>query len=284
MWETGATETIKQIIADYLGIGRAGGVADWLEKTRQGLIEAKDRTFELTVAGPGTALWSQMKQNAERAWDARKDNIRDVVLSAVRNAIAGLPASERTKWELHVVGHSAGSIFAAHAMSHLLSLGIPLKTFQLMAPAITIDEFERLLLPRIDSGACPHPTMYLLSDAGERDDTVGPYGKSLLYLVSNSFEGRRETPLLGMERFVTGDKASARIKQLFSKKVQGWPSLVVAGAGPQDAAGKEAVSPSLSRSSSHGGFDNDEWTMNSLLYRILGSTPPRPFTLRDLQY
>ena len=38
------------------------------------------------------------------------------------------------------------------------------------------------------------------SDSGERDDTVGPYGKSLLFLVSNAFERRRETPLLGMER------------------------------------------------------------------------------------
>ena len=35
--------------------GRPGGVADWLRKLREGLIEAKDRTLELTAAGAGHA-------------------------------------------------------------------------------------------------------------------------------------------------------------------------------------------------------------------------------------
>jgi hypothetical protein len=34
----------------------------------------------------------------------------------------------------------------------------------------------------------------------------------------------------------------------------------------------------------HGGFDNDEHTMNSVLFRILRNKPGRPYTLRDLQY
>jgi len=37
---------------------------------------------------------------------------------------------------LHVVGHSAGSIFAAHAIELLTGAGIPFRTLQLMAPAI----------------------------------------------------------------------------------------------------------------------------------------------------
>jgi len=60
----------------------------------------------------------------------------------------------------------------------------------------------------------------------------------------------------------------------------GFPSLVIAGAGQRAAT----VSPSLSRSDTHGGFDNDEYTLNSVLYRILGDKPRRPFTVRDLQY
>lgn len=39
-----------------------------------------------------------------------------------------------------------------------------------------------------------------------------------------------------------------------------------------------------SQSRSHGGFDNDAPTMNSVLYRILGGPPRRPFTPRDLDY
>jgi hypothetical protein len=38
------------------------------------------------------------------------------------------------------------------------------------------------------------------------------------------------------------------------------------------------------QSSSRGGFDDDAATLNSLLYRILGGMPPRPFTRRDLDY
>lgn len=121
---------------------------------------------------------------------------------------------------------------------------------------------------------------------GERDDTVGPYGKSLLFLVSNAFEEERGTPLLGMERFVSrrGETKSDYIGEgdedlveLFEQEVDGLPSLVVAGAGggPQ----------STSRSDSHGGFDNDEWTLNSVLRRMLGDDKPqREFTMRDLQY
>ena len=39
----------------------------------------------------------------------------------------------------------------------------------------------------------------VLSNANELDDTVGPYGKSLLYLVSRALEPAHKTPILGME-------------------------------------------------------------------------------------
>ncbi|HVG13154.1 MAG TPA: hypothetical protein VM843_09130, partial [Flavisolibacter sp.] len=131
------------------------------------------------------------------------------------------------------------------------------------------------------------PTVYLLSDKGERDDDVWAYGKSLLYLVSNAFEGRRETPLLGMEKFVNADgidgdrsKVDPEIAALFRKKINGWSSLVIAGAAP---AGK-VTGPDICRSETHGGFDNDTYTLNSVLFRILGAPPVRPFETRDLQF
>ena len=34
----------------------------------------------------------------------------------------------------------------------------------------------------------------------------------------------------------------------------------------------------------HGGFDNDPATMNSVLTRILGRKPKYPFNARDLDY
>ena len=45
-----------------------------------------------------------------------------------------------------------------------------------------------------------HFHIHVLSDQNERDDAVGPYRKSLLYLVSRSFEDTHKTPLLGLQR------------------------------------------------------------------------------------
>ena len=152
-----------------------------------------------------------------------------------------------------------------------------------MAPAITTDLFKQTLLPAIKAKRCPHPSMYILSDVGERDDDVWAYGKSLLYLVSNAFEGRRDHAdprhaALSRRREPRAIRRSVddTLRTLFAQKVDGLPSLVIAGADGGEGA--------VSRSETHGGFDNDPDTMNSVLRRILGKAPERPFTTRDLQF
>jgi hypothetical protein len=287
MWESGAWESLYSLIEDVFvePDPRAGGVSEWLDKMRDRLVEAKDRTFELTVARPGTALWEEMKENARLASDRDdKDGALQIVADEVKRALSEIPARERRQWELHVVAHSAGSIVIAHALRLLAGAGLAFKSLQLMAPAITVELFKQTFLREINAGRCPHPTLYVLSDVGERDDNVGPwgaYGKSLLYLVSNAFERRRGVPILGMEKFVSadagGDEADRALDALFKKKVDGHPSLVIAGATTNDPA-------STSRSETHGGFDNDEWTLNSILHRILGRVPNPKFGSRDLQY
>jgi hypothetical protein len=284
MWETGAAESLESIVGDLFTRDdeERARAAGWLRRLREGVVEAKDRTIELTAAKPGSALWREMKENARLA--SRRPDKKGGMQVLARELAHSLAQSKggAAEWELHIVAHSAGSIFAAHAMPHVIRSQLPFKTFQLMAPAIRIDEFKSLVVPLVEAGACPQPTLYVLSDVGERDDEVGPYGKSLLYLVSNAFEGRRGTPLLGMLKFISnraGEDANIAddtVAQLFTKQVNGAPSLVVAG----DAHGPE----STSRSETHGGFDNDHDTLNSVLRRILRGEPTRPFTLRDLQY
>jgi hypothetical protein len=285
MWESGVWESLGHLIADYFTDidERAGGVGDWLHELRDGLIEAKDRSLELTAARPGGELWREMKENARLA-SAHPDRVGGMqrITHYARRALARLSRAECGGWELHVVGHSAGAIFIAHAMRHLVGLGIPVKTLQFMAPALTVADFKRLLLPFIAKQQCPVPSLYLLSDQGELDDHVGPYGKSLLYLVSNAFEVRRKTPLLGLCRHVLKDAAGSahdadpELRTLFSGTIEGRPSLVVAG--------RRGAAGSISQSDSHGGFDNDCATLNSVLHRILGRAPSPGFVLRDLQY
>ena len=192
MWETGFWESLKSSILDLFTNEDERAGAEWLSKLRDGVVDAKDRTIEITAAGPGTRLWDEMKENA-RLSSVPGGGMSLLAKHAVQ-ALSALTPGDKKKWELHVVAHSAGSIFAAYAIDKLVSLGANFSTMQFLAPAITVEAFKRLLLPDISKGRCPRPTIYALSDVGERDDTCGPYGKSLLYLVSNAFEGQRDDP------------------------------------------------------------------------------------------
>ena len=284
MWETDFWTSLKNDLLDlFTNDDRAG--ASWLGKLREGAMEILDRTFELTASKPGTMLWNEMKENAKLA--SMQGRSMDIIATEALSAFSKVDESNRSNWELHIVAHSAGSIFTAYTIDTLLKIGVPIKSVQFMAPAISIDVFKQKLLPHIQNKTCPLPTMYILSDVGERDDDVGPYGKSLLYLVSNSFEQRRDTPILGMERFINGrnnklDKnfIDPVISRLFNSNVGEWPSLVISGAA--DASRK--VGADISRSDTHGGFDNDPFTLNSVLFRILGKKPSRLFEARDLQF
>ena len=89
-----------------------------------------------------------------------------------------------------------------------------------------------------------------------------------------------------MERFVRkipgeDNAPDPQVEKLLAKGNNNAPSLVVAGRGGDGA--------SVSGSTSHGGFDNDALTLNSVLRRILGlkgsDALVRPFDQkRDLTY
>jgi hypothetical protein len=88
-----------------------------------------------------------------------------------------------------------------------------------------------------------------LSDRAEEDDpTCGPYRRSLLYLVSESFEGGTTTPLLGMERY-------------FREAAIPCDAVHVSPAGSPSATAR--VVPVAS--STHGGFDNDKGTQQQVI-------------------
>lgn len=277
MWETGVWESLKSNVFDMFTKEDERAGASWLEKLRDGAIELKDRTFELTTSKFGTMMWDEMKENAGLASE-RADGGMKILCDKAKEIFQSMAAAEKNKWELHIVGHSAGSIFAAYAMERLLTTGLGLKSIQFMAPAITVELFKNKILSLVNTDGCPLPQLFVLSDEGEKKDSVGPYGKSLLYLVSNSFESRRETPILGMEKFINGD---AELKKQYRKtNDKGWPYLVIADPSIKKETGK----PDVSCSESHGGFDNDAITLNAVLYRILNRKPKRPFSSRDLSY
>jgi hypothetical protein len=288
MWESGAAEILNDLIRAAITRPdeHAGGAADWMHKLRDHLVEAKDRTFELTTARLGSNMWDEMKRNAcLSSTSLDGSGAMQIVAKHAIDALHRVSAAERAAWEFHVVAHSAGSIYFAYALEHLLNMqaqNIRFGSVHFMAPAMSTELFRATILPKIQPGGCPVPSLFMLSDPAELADCVGPYGKSLLYLVSNAFEGVREKPILGMEKFVAADSA---LRALFGRSTANrHPSLVIA---TQALPTGDADPFSASHSETHGGFDTDPATLDSILRRII--EPPagklaREFTSRDLQY
>jgi len=274
MWETGFMESLQSYFSDWFTHADTLSGRSLLDN----MSEGRDWVIERSLAVPLRSIWGEMKENARLASEHR-DNLGAMQLLAQFIREAG--QNGKQDWELHVVAHSAGSIFFAWMLQHIVKLQLGLKSVQFLAPAVETSVFKERVLPEALAGNCPLPLLYLLSDAAEQADTVGSqmvYGKSLLYLVSRACETKRDTSILGMQAFLQQDAA---LKAAYSAPDdQGLPRFIIAGGTPEPA-GQEKTS---SQSRSHGGFDNDAATLNSVLYRILGNTPPRPFTPRDLDY
>lgn len=252
MWETGLGETVSGIIQDAF---RRGPLKNWRDEMKDRLYDLLDEAVELGSQPLGRPLWSQMKQNAESASRSRSGGARYVANRIARYA-------QQEPLELHLVGHSAGSIFHAHLVPILVKLGLQIKTLTLFAPACTMELFESNLLPHLGQGV-ERLTVFNLSEQTEQDDKVGPvYHKSLLYLVSEAFETSKAEPIAGMQKF-WGDGSVAR--QGFGKPVFASDYGVIHSMGGSGGIRMKTDSRS------HGGFDNDEDTLNSMLRIILGS-------------
>jgi hypothetical protein len=116
-----------------------------------------------------------------------------------------------------------------------------------MAPAVRLDTFTRLLQPHLASGAVRRYQQFHLSDRAEEDDpSCGLYRRSLLYLVSESFEGGTTTPILGMQKFF--DAIAGTLQN----------TIVHVAPGPTSAA------------TTHGAFDDDALTQGEVLRFIRG--------------
>jgi hypothetical protein len=87
-----------------------------------------------------------------------------------------------------------------------------------------------------------------------------------LWLVSNAFEDKRGTPLLGMKLCFKNEPA---LRRQFEEVIE---------SAPPNTGGATCTSQT------HGGFDNDAPAMNAVLTRILGQKPQFPFEPRDLDY
>ncbi|MDD2915269.1 MAG: C1 family peptidase [Gallionella sp.] len=238
MWETDLWSTLSNRLEDTLrGQPRpTGGLFDnvrgwWNER------------LEKLLAKPGTTIWGEMKQNAE-AISGAKDSGGVKLFEACKKSPH---FADLTKVRLHLIGHSAGAILHSHAIERLCGDGWIFDSVNFMAPAVRLDTFQAKVVPAIKNKQVKRYNQFHLSDDIEQKDPTCKgmlgYSRSLLYLVSQSFEKGEVTPILGMEKYFNEKIAPQKLKT-----VRIWA-----------APGKE------SQSATHGGFDDDGATMKSVI-------------------
>ncbi len=248
VWETGLWETLAQLLRGRRGVER-------------GITDVSDRLLEETarVAG-GPKIWGGMKYSAERSVGS------DGGARYVARKLAAFVEAAGHPVELHGVGHSAGAIFLSWFIPEALNAGVDgFRTVSLLAPAIRTDAFVERFGPLLDGGSRVESlTVFTMAKSYELRDNCGEvYRKSLLYLIHYALEPRRGDPLLGLE---TSVRADPRLRKLLGLEDAASPHQVVWS--PTEASSGR----SASRSTSHGGFDNDPATMESVMRRVLGAS------------
>ena len=211
----------------------------------------------------GHALWQEMRSGAGEAFAPAGAGSR--TLSLLAEALVALPPSRRPR--VHLAGHSAGAVWLAHLMDRWREQqGPPITNLVLLAPACTTALFNERIYPALRQRVVERLYHFHLDDTSERNDDVAViYRKSLLYLVSRSYEQRGAVvPLMGMERHL-GELRRTGIKQR------------VVHYNTRDHRDRTTAA-------SHRDFDNDATTMNSMLGIILDTRPRHTFRaihLRD---
>lgn len=283
VWKSGLLESFADLLADRRpeAAGRVGGVAEWAsEKLSDPLIE---KNVGRKLARP---LWSEMKENAVLASEPGRG------ADLLADAIGALKSSWGDDFELHLLGHSAGSIMLGRWLDRLAQKGLAdcVRSVQLYAPACTVEFANRYYAPHVEAMKNLH--LDVLSEQRERDDNVaGIYRKSLLYFVSNALEGDPRTPILGLENVFRPQYAGWDGSSTTGEALANWRHAVELYAVAdrltvhdeariviRRANGDHA--PELSERASHGGFDNDIAVIGKTLQRITGG--PLALPVSDL--
>jgi Papain family cysteine protease len=279
VWRTGFLESLAGIVGDELrGVPSRGIWSDLWKSIKDQAKEARDRAIEVACQEVLVrAVWSQMKQNAYAA--AHEPNPTLGLTAAHLQALVADDAAVR----LHLIGHSAGAIMLGHFLDLLPAASLRAETCSLYAPACTVRFALDHYRPAIEAGVIGRQALSLdiLSDARELGDTVGPYGKSLLYLVARALEDHHKTPVLGMasvwarkagDPASTGGLGGAEL----AGEVDKWLAFWGAGNRPRELSAPSVSDGRVSIPASHGCFDNDRDTVTRTLTRILGRAPKVP--------
>lgn len=221
---------------------------------------------EFYLANAGKLVWDWMKGDTADAFGPDPQRYGGTAfLEGLRHHWAG---GHRPR--LVLVGHSTGAVYICHLLKHAAAILPPEVQFELvfLAPACDF----RLLADTLTlyGDRVKAFRLFGMSDELEgRDNLVPPlpiYPRSLLYLVSGLLENEADKPIVGMQRFYSGqppfDPAAYPEIEIIRRFIESAPGRTVwslADAGPGLA----------SQAASHGAFDDeDKVTLKSVCHLI----------------
>lgn len=254
IWETSLFETIGQALSTR------GRSVEMQRAFSDGFVEALVRHGKLAPWA-----WSRMKLSAALA-SADGGGARFVAHELANFAGRFHKAVGEDEIRFHGIGHSAGSIFHAHFLPTALDLGVPsFKSLHYLAPAIRVDDFKDRVAPRLGDGI-DHLSLFTMHRELELDDHCAHvYRKSLLYLIHHALEREKRTPVLGLEESLRADDT---LVDLFGLDGSTSDQAEAIFSTTQTISGRSAT-----KATTHGGFDNDAPTMQSVLRRVLDAPP-----------
>ncbi len=267
VWETGFLNTVEHLLIGVQQRSLAVGARDIFDFTSDPVVEG------LARAAGGPKIWGGMKRSAEIA--ARPGQAGQPPGGAfyVAGKLKALCDAFPNTVELHAVGHSAGAIFHAHFLPAALGLGVPpFESLQFLAPAVDVDTFKQNLLngPVVKLGQqIKKFVMYSMKqDLEKADNCAHIYHKSLLYLIYFALEEHPRVDLLGLEESVWRDPDLKKMFGLDGTTPHAGDSVWSQTGAPKGRNASESIS--------HGGFDDDRATMDSVLRHILGRSDTDP--------
>ncbi|HXF45861.1 MAG TPA: C1 family peptidase, partial [Burkholderiaceae bacterium] len=289
-WRTGPVETLVDILQDKLrsifGIetdeqARAAGFFDDLK-------EARDRRVEEIAHVAVKGLWTEMRENAARgAARGRGLDLLARKLVALRDR---LQSEGGKSLQVHLVGHSAGTILLGHLLGKLAAAPLRIATCTLYAAACSVrfavqkylDEAKPIL-------SSTDIALHYLTDANEKRDYLAGsrhfhlYGKSLLYLVSRALDDKRKMPLLGFERAVEPGYEANADQWVASEHdaLREWQRRFKGTLAPVAEPNIAVAANGKTVQATHGSFDNNVRVIAATIERITGSKPVKPIEWLD---
>ena len=291
-WKTGPGETLMDMLEDLKHRVVDGDRSEgWLDRLREVAAEAKDRALEAVGRQFARGIWSEMRENAEGG--ATADHVLDLAARMLRELRDTLAKSGKTL-ELHLVGHSAGSILLGHLLGRLGGANIVQATSCELYAAACSSGFAVQHYGAADAaGVLSLKTLrlHVLTDANERADGLPTaerdiYGKSLLYLVSRALDDLRKQPLLGMERALIppdpvwlGDQWVGAPNADVAAWLKLWPAGALLNRVTTPKVRTTKAGDQIA--ASHGSFDNNIDVLTGTLERIRGDKLVAPMEWLD---